>query len=126
MKLIGIGTDIVEISRIQRLLGTHPQRFAERLLHPHELKTFAEAPHQAAWLAKRFATKEAVAKALGTGIGAHAHLTGIETRHLPSGQPQVVLHGVTLATAERRGVREIALSLADEREYAVAFVILTG
>ncbi len=126
MTLIGIGTDIVEIARIARLLVGHPERFVARVLHPNELATFATVPNQAAWLAKRFATKEAVAKALGTGIGQYAHLTGIETRHAPNGKPEIHLHGVTKETAERLGVQRVEVSLADERDYAVAFVILTG
>ena len=68
MRIIGIGTDIVEISRIEALLERHPQRFAERILHAQELATFGQVTAKAAWLAKRFATKEAVAKARGCGF----------------------------------------------------------
>ncbi|MFM2318849.1 MAG: hypothetical protein RLZZ215_1470 [Pseudomonadota bacterium] len=126
MRIIGIGTDIVEIQRIERLLERQAERFLERILHPQELTPFKASHQPAAWLAKRFATKEAVAKALGTGIGKDASFAEIETRHNALGQPYVHLHGSALALAERLGVKEIQTSLADEREYAVAFVILIG
>lgn len=128
MRIVGIGTDIVEIGRIERLLERQSQRFVERILHSNELTRFSQLTQQQqpAWLAKRFATKEAVSKALGTGIGQHAQLTEIETQHDANGKPQLVLHGRTLVTAKQLGVLQSELSLSDERAYAVAFVILTG
>jgi holo-[acyl-carrier protein] synthase len=126
MHILGIGTDIVQIERIERLLERQSERLIERILHPHELAKFNTISHKAAWLAKRFATKEAVAKALGTGIGKDASFFEIETSHTELGKPQVHLHGTALAMAERLGVKEIQASLADERDYAVAFVILIG
>lgn len=126
MKIIGIGTDIVAVERIAHMLERHPERFAERILHPAELKRFAAASNKAAWLAKRFATKEAVAKALGTGIGKDARLQEIETTHNERGKPLLELYGTTLATAKALGVTAMELSVADEHAYVVAFVILTG
>jgi holo-[acyl-carrier protein] synthase len=126
MSIIGIGTDIVEISRIEKMLERHPERFAERILHPAERERLARASNKPAWLAKRFATKEAVAKALGTGIGAEARLQEIETTHDARGKPTLQLHGVTLATATALGVTSVQLSVADERTHALAFVVLEG
>ncbi|MEZ5537356.1 MAG: holo-ACP synthase [Thiolinea sp.] len=128
MRIIGIGTDIVEIARIDRLMQGGNERFLRRILHPAEYERFLQInkTQSAAWLAKRFATKEACSKALGTGIGEHAQLTEIETCHDELGKPRLILHGTTLATAERLGVTELSLSLADERTHAVAFVVLTG
>ena len=128
MKIIGVGTDIVEIERISRLMQGGNERFVRRILHDNEYQQFQTIHENLAnnWLAKRFATKEACSKALGTGIGAQAQLTEIETQHDELGKPQLVLHGVTLATAERLGVVDMSLSLADERSYAVAFVVLTS
>ncbi|TXH70710.1 MAG: holo-ACP synthase [Thiothrix sp.] len=126
MRIIGIGTDIGEITRIERLLERQSERFLERILHPHERQRFDTIQNPAAWLAKRFATKEAVAKALGTGIGKDASFFEIETSHDALGKPSVQLHGTALAMAERLGVQELQVSLADERDYAVAFVILIG
>lgn len=125
MKVIGIGTDIVEVARIEQMLERHPERFAERILHHAELKRFQGISNKAAWLAKRFATKEAVAKALGTGIGKDAHLQEIETFHDERGKPLLQLHGTTLAFADALGVTTMELSVADERTHAVAFVMFT-
>lgn len=128
MRLVGIGTDIVEIERIEKLLERQSSRFIERILHHNERARFLQLKpqQQPAWLAKRFATKEAVSKALGTGIGKQAQLTEIETQHNEQGKPQIVLHGDTLLTAQQLGVVQNELSLSDERAYAVAFVILIG
>lgn len=126
MTIIGIGTDIVEIARLAATLQRHPQRFPERILHPNELERFASQANPAAWLAKRFATKEALAKALGTGIGKEVRLQEIETTHDVRGKPLLQLHGVTLETATALGVIACQLSVADERSHALAFVILEG
>lgn len=128
MRIIGIGTDIVEIERISRLMQGGNERFVRRILHDTEYQRFRELnpANVNQWLAKRFATKEACSKALGTGIGQHAQLTEIETRHDDLGKPELILHGVTQQTAQRLGVTHLSLSLADERAYAVAFVVLTG
>jgi holo-[acyl-carrier protein] synthase len=123
MNIIGIGTDIVEIARIEQMLERHPERFAERILHPAELERFRHVANKAAWLAKRFATKEAVAKALGTGIGKDVRLQEIETVHDGRGKPSVQLHGATLVFADVLGVAVLELSVADERSHALAFVI---
>ncbi len=125
MKIIGIGTDIVEIARIGQLLERHPKRFAERILHPAELERFHAVANKAAWLAKRFATKEAVAKALGTGIGKDVRLQEIETQHDGRGKPMLQLHGITQAFADNLGVTAMELSVADERSHALAFVVAT-
>jgi holo-[acyl-carrier protein] synthase len=126
MSILGIGTDIVEIARLAATLQRHPVRFPERILHPNELERFASQANPAAWLAKRFATKEALAKAIGTGIGKEVRLQEIETTHDPRGKPLLQLHGVTLATATALGVMACQLSVADERTHALAFVILEG
>lgn len=126
MKILGIGTDIVEIPRIEALLARHPERFVARILHPQERQRFAVVSNKAAWLAKRFATKEAVAKAFGTGMGKDVQWQEIETTHDARGKPFIQLHGTTLATAQALGVTACELSVADERSYAVAFVMLSG
>lgn len=126
MTIIGIGTDIVEIARLAATLQRHPVRFPERILHPSELARFATQANPAAWLAKRFATKEALAKALGTGIGKEVRLQEIETTHDPRGKPLLQLHGVTLETATAMGVTSCQLSVADERTHALAFVIVSN
>lgn len=123
--IMGIGTDIIEIARIERILVGQSQRFVERLLHANELERFKGLANPAPWLAKRFATKEAVSKALGTGIGEKARLQEIETCYMPEGKPYLILHGTTLQTAQALGVNHYQLSVSDERHYAVAFVVLS-
>lgn len=124
--IIGIGTDIVEIARIERILVGQSQRFIERLLHANELERFKNLANPAPWLAKRFATKEAVAKALGTGIGEQARLQEIETCYTAQGKPYLTLHGITLQTAQALNIQHYQLSVSDERHYAVAFVVLSS
>lgn len=126
MRIVGIGTDLVEIARMAALLQRFPGRLPQRLLHPNELARLSGQAQAAAWLAKRFATKEAVAKALGTGIGAAVRLHEIETVYDSRGKPLLRLHGKTLATATALGVTECHLSVTDEHSYALAFVVLVA
>ncbi len=126
MSIIGIGTDIVYVPRMKTILQRHGERFCQRVLHENEQSAYALAASPEAFLAKRFAVKEAVAKALSVGIGKDASLTDIETCKEPLGAPRLVLHGDALRTATNLGVTKTFLSLADEREYAIAYVILTN
>ena len=122
--VIGVGCDLTSIARVERSLAQLGARFAERILAPAELALFASSPQPAAYLAKRFASKEAVAKALGTGIGAAASFRDISISSSARGQPQVELSGSARATAAAMGVRSIKISISDEADMALAFVIL--
>jgi holo-[acyl-carrier protein] synthase len=124
-QLIGIGTDIVQISRIENSLSRHGTVFAQRILHPNELEVFVQHPQAAHYLAKRFATKEALAKALGTGIAQGVAFIDIETYHNQYGQPKLRLHGKTAAKAQALNMQHSYLSVSDEKEYAIAYVILS-
>ena len=126
MSLIGIGTDIVQIDRIRSSIDKHGINFAKRILHPNELAIFTDRNHDIAYLAKRFAAKEALAKALGTGIAQGVSFVDIETNNDAQGKPELLLHGKTQSKAKELGVKESHLSLSDEKEYAVAYVVLTG
>lgn len=126
MATIGIGTDIIEISRIHRVYKNHPQGFAERILHPNEITVLSTHKTPVTYLAKRFAAKEAVAKALGTGISKGVSFQDIEISNNQHGQPQLTLHGDTQALAEKLGVTKFFISLSDEKKYAIAYVILDG
>jgi holo-[acyl-carrier protein] synthase len=121
----GIGTDIVAIARIERALARHGARFAARILRPEELAAFASAARPAAWLAKRFAAKEALAKALGTGIGA-VSWQDFSVLSGESGAPVARCHGRAQDVLAELGVRDIWISLSDERDYALAFAVLSG
>lgn len=126
MQLIGIGTDIIQIDRIRNSMERHGFAFAKRILHPNELAIFTERNNDVAYLAKRFAAKEALAKALGTGIAQGVSFIDIETRNNSQGKPELFLHGKTQAKAHELGLQQSYLSLSDEQEYAVAYVVLTG
>ncbi|MCG5515255.1 MULTISPECIES: holo-ACP synthase [Ectothiorhodospira] len=126
MRVMGIGTDIVAVHRIEASLARHGEGFARRILHPDEWQGFRHSSTPAAFLAKRFAAKEAVAKALGVGIGARMSLQDACVDHEPSGRPVLRLDGRAQETAQALGVRETQISLSDEREYALAFVVMSG
>jgi holo-[acyl-carrier protein] synthase len=122
--MIAIGTDILRIARIEEVVERLGERFVARILTPPEQEEYraSQMPHRL--LAKRFAAKEAIAKALGTGIGRGVSWQDITIGHDDSGAPQVCLSGGALAVATQRGGNRVELSLADEAEYVVAFAIL--
>ena len=122
----GVGTDLVRTSRIRASFERWGQRFAEKILAPDELASFQSSRDEVKFLSKRFAAKEAVAKALGTGMRAGVHFSCIEVAHKPSGVPIVKLLGAAQARAERLGVRYSHLSITDEEGLALAFVVLEG
>ena len=119
MTQLTTGVDIIEISRIGRVLEHYGQRFLRRIFTPGEIEYCRERPPN---LAARFAAKEATMKALGTGVRG-VGWRDIEVIRASSGAPSIVLHGRAKARAKRLGVQEIALSLSHSREYAVAFVV---
>ncbi len=124
MAIIGIGTDIVKISRINKVFKKHPRGFPERILHPNELQVLATHKTPKTYIAKRFAAKEAVAKALGTGIAEGVGFQEIEVSNNNKGQPVLTLHGKTLQLAQKLGVTRTFISLSDEKKYAISYVIL--
>lgn len=122
--IYGIGTDIIEIPRIAAALDRFGERFARRILCEPELKRFASHKKPAAYLAKRFAAKEAFTKALGTGIHAPANWHGVWVTNLRSGKPTLEFSAALKALLDARGVGGAHVSLTDERELASATVIL--
>ena len=121
--IIGVGADLVDIARIRGAVERHGTRFCERILCPGELESYKMLGESANYLAKRFAAKEAVGKALGTGLG-KVSWQDIETRHGPGGLPQVLLHNHARERLERLGASRVLLSLSDEKAYALAFALL--
>ena len=128
--IVGIGADIVAIDRIGRSLDRHGRRFVERILTAAELADWdgTERPPITAvhYIAKRFAAKEATAKALGTGFRNGLSFNQIGIEHDRLGRPRLTLSGRARQQAEQAGVVTSHITLTDERAYAVAFVILTG
>ncbi|MBW8189582.1 holo-ACP synthase [Neiella marina] len=124
MAIVGIGNDLVEIARIEQVLARTPERFAARILTASELSQFQQHKQPARFLAKRFAAKEAAAKAIGTGIAAGVTFQDFEVTNDAAGRPLLSLSGQAKTLANQRGVSACWLSLSDERHYALATVVL--
>lgn len=121
--IAGIGTDIVSIARVRASLERHGEAFAERILAPQELIEFRAVRDGARLLAKRFAAKEAFAKAFGTGLRAPATLHAIAVGHDELGKP-VYVFDAPLAAAMRERHWSAHLSISDEKDNVVAFALI--
>ena len=122
--IFGIGTDIVQVARMQNIVDRFGVRIAEKILTPSELEEYLVCRRPAAFLAKHFAAKEAVAKALGTGFSRGVRAQEIAVVHDDGGQPRIDYCGRTKHVIEEQGVGQTFLSIADEGAYAIAFVTL--
>ena len=122
--IVGTGIDIVDISRIARLLSLHGDRFVERVFTPAEAAYAFSGVLAAERLAGRFAVKEAVMKALGTGKSQGILWRDVETVRTPSGKPEARLHGQALRFLERTGADAVHVTITHDGGRAVAFVII--
>ena len=120
--IFGVGTDIMQISRMRTALSRTPA-LMQRILTRTEQKTCNDSSDPALFMAKRFAAKEAVVKALGTGIGRGVSWQHVEVTHNSAGQPQVVLSGGAQKLSVDQGVVNVHLSYSDEKDYIVAFAV---
>ena len=118
--MIYVGVDIIEINRVEAVARRHPTRFPQRVYTEGERAYCRGRPPQ---LASRFAAKEAVMKALGTGTHGVAWRE-IEVVRKPGQAPEIVLHGRARARAEKLGATRLALSLSHSRDYAIASVVI--
>jgi holo-[acyl-carrier protein] synthase len=121
--IYGIGTDIVAVKRLEGMWERHGERILDKLLGPEEIAEFARAAHKGRFLAKRFAAKEAFSKALGTGVRPPATLPAIAVSHDDMGKPILVFADKLSELIETLGLKA-HLSLSDEADYAIAYVIL--
>lgn len=119
---VASGVDMIEIERMSQIVARHGRRFLERVFTPGELE---DARHNPASLAARFAAKEAVAKALGTGIGPVAWRE-IEIRRGPAREPILILHGNAQALAEQLGLQTWSISLSHTEKQAIATAVAVG
>jgi holo-[acyl-carrier protein] synthase len=128
MSVVGIGTDIIDINRIIKMNDAVRAKLALRVLTSIELAQYQqlERLNSQRFLAKRWAAKEAAAKALGTGIAQGVSFQHIHISNLPSGQPQLAFSDIALTKASALGVHHCWLSIADEKDYATAFVVLSA
>jgi holo-[acyl-carrier protein] synthase len=122
---IAIGTDIVEIQRIASALERQGDKFVQRILTESEIAEYQARGNSVAFLAKRFAAKEAIAKALGTGIGRGISFQQLIVSNNPEGTPQVELQANAAERLKQLGGTNVLLSLSDEKNYALAFVAIT-
>ncbi len=124
--ILGTGIDIVEVARITASFEKNGDAFLRRILLPEEIEYCLQHRQPAPFLAVRFAAKEAISKAFGTGIGAELGWLDMEIRRQESGEPFVVLHGRGQQLFETRGAKRLHVSLSHTENYAVATAILVG
>ena len=122
--IVGIGTDIVNIDRIEASFQRLGDKFARRILSDDEFQSFQNHARPIHLLAKRFAVKEAAGKALGTGIGQGVSWQDIYIEHDELGAPILRMVGVAAELAAKKSVKAMHVSISDEQNAAVAFVIL--
>ena len=122
--IVGIGMDLVRSDRIEHLRARYGSRFAERILEAEELVQWQAQGESAEFLAKRFAVKEAAAKALGTGFRDGMRFCEIAIEHNELGAPDLRLTGAAAARARAIGAARHHVSISDERGLALACVIL--
>lgn len=124
--ILGIGTDITSIIRFQQNIDEHGQRFVDKILSESEKPLYEKTNQKAQYLASRFAAKEALAKALGTGFQEGVSMPSISILHNEKGRPYFELTGKALDLAQAMGVKQLHLSISHEKEFALAFVILSA
>lgn len=120
--IVGLGLDVCELDRIERSWKRFGEKFAARILHPNELASLPSLP--IAFLASRFAAKEAAVKALGTGFTEGIWFTHIEVARADSGKPTLKLHGKAADKARELGASRLHISLTHGKGVASAVVIL--
>ena len=124
--ILGIGTDLCDISRVERALERFGEKFAVRVLVDSELQRFRRHRRPAAYLAKRFAAKEAFSKALGTGIHFPVNWHNVWVENARSGKPSLKFSEPLAAFLRQRGVENVFVSITDEIGTACAFVVVEG
>lgn len=126
-RIIGIGTDLVAIARIRKIWDQYRDSFARRILTKKELEDFQNQALPVSFLAKRYAAKEAVAKALGTGFQPNGFwLTDIGVHNNGLGKPYLEFSDRMKKGLEEQRIVRTHISLSDEKDYALAFVIIEG
>ena len=121
--IVGLGTDIVDMERIEKIAERFGERFAGHILHPEELEQWRESPHPT-FLAGRFAAKEALVKALGTGFSQGIWVSDILIRKGVNGEPVAQLSGAALERLQALGGDSVHISISHDRHSAMAVVIL--
>ena len=126
MNLFGIGIDVVETARVQSSIDEFGERFLNRIFTEAEQEYCNKHQRSVLHYAARFAAKEAVSKALGTGIGKDVSFTDIEVVKKPSGEPNIELNGNAALFAKKNGIELIKISLTHAEHYAAANAVVLG
>lgn len=126
MQVLGIGTDIVECLRIAQMIERHGELFLTRVYTPAEIEYCTARKAATQHYAGRWAAKEAVLKALGTGWARGISWTDVEVRNNSGGAPRIELGGGALVASQQRGIAEIMISISHCRSHATAFAIAVG
>src|ERR1017187_10667571 len=124
--ILGIGIDIIEVARIASSYEKFGERFVNRILLPEEIAYCLSHKNPAPFLAARFAAKEAISKAFGTGIGASLGWKDMEIRRKESGEPFVVLHGKGKELFASRKAKQLLVSISHTENYAAVTAVLEG
>lgn len=122
--ILGTGIDLIEVGRIQSSYEKFGERFLNRILRPDEIQYCLTHKRPGPFLAARFAAKEAISKAFGTGIGEELGWQDMEIKRKPSGEPYVVLHDKGIELLQKRGGKIVHLSLSHTEFHATAIAIL--
>ena len=122
--IFGIGTDIVKVQRMSDNLQKYGDRFAQKILSDSEFLEFSDHSNQGAFLAKRFAAKEAAVKAFGTGFRNGISMKHISVGHDELGKPILEFSGIANEVIQEKNIISSHLSIADENDFAVAYVVL--
>src|SRR5687767_688020 len=126
MSVIGIGTDIIECLRIAKMIERHGELFLTRVYTPHEIEYCTARKAATQHYTGRFAAKEAVLKALGTGWTRGIHWQDIEVRNELGGKPNIALGGGARDLCRQVGISEVMITISHCRNYATAFAIAVG
>ena len=126
MDVLGHGVDIIECPRLKKMLDHHGERLLRRVFTAGEQAYCQQHKERVQHLAGRFAAKEAVLKALGTGMRGRMKWTDVQIANDDLGKPEIVLSGESGLVAERMGVRRVLISISHTREHAVASAIALG
>jgi holo-[acyl-carrier protein] synthase len=124
--ILGVGIDIIEVARVKASHERFGERFLNRLLLADEIAYCLSHKNSAPFIAARFAAKEAISKAFGTGVGAQLGWQDLEIRRKKSGEPFVVLHGKGKELFASRGAKRLLVSLSHTENYAAATAVLEG
>lgn len=123
MNVVGIGTDIIECDRIEEMIAKHDQVFVDRVFTPAEIEYCSGRKASSQHFAGRWAAKEAILKAMGTGWAKGIRWIDIEVRNQPGGQPVVALSGKAKEICSSRGIADVLISISHTKAFATAFAI---